>query len=266
MASNECDTNANALPQSLEKLNIISDSDNNGKFLAPVATNNPFDLSNIVTAPNINEQLFGPTCHHIDNNSSHKKEHNLHQIRTNKQKANKNNYRKLFRDPILHYLNGKYSGYARQEDELGGPTTNINFPLPDTELENANKNRIDFKTLVNDCANLTLSTGIDCKLDSFRIMQQRSTAKRDRGSMPSSAYRFHQSPNNISTTMLPLSASSSSSTVDVENNNNATTSCSQQALLTYSPCDVTCDELASYFETFVHIPKKMSTMADAMYI
>lgn len=30
--------------------------------------------------------------------------------------------------------------------------------------------------------------------------------------------------------------------------------------------DVTIDELASYFDTFVHIPKKMSTMAEMMYI
>ncbi|XP_055914224.1 uncharacterized protein LOC129947619 [Eupeodes corollae] len=64
---------------------------------------------------------------------------------------------------------------------------------------------------------------------------------------------------------------------------NASTSCSQQARInastvatgshsaavvagTTSPCDVTIDELASYFETFVHIPKKMSSMAEMMYI
>lgn len=41
--------------------------------------------------------------------------------------------------------------------------------------------------------------------------------------------------------------------------------CSQQARLTTSTCDVTIDELASYFETFVHIPKKMSSMAEMMY-
>ncbi|XP_049874077.1 uncharacterized protein LOC126372399 [Pectinophora gossypiella] len=41
-------------------------------------------------------------------------------------------------------------------------------------------------------------------------------------------------------------------------------SCSQQAL--NPPCDVTIDELASYFETLVHIPKKMSSMAEMMYI
>lgn len=41
-------------------------------------------------------------------------------------------------------------------------------------------------------------------------------------------------------------------------------SCSQQALM--RPCDDwTIDELASYFEQFVHIPKKMSSMAEMMY-
>lgn len=39
-------------------------------------------------------------------------------------------------------------------------------------------------------------------------------------------------------------------------------SCSQQARLN---CDVTIDELASYFETYVHIPKNMSSMAETMY-
>ncbi|KAH1002557.1 hypothetical protein HUJ04_008637 [Dendroctonus ponderosae] len=40
-------------------------------------------------------------------------------------------------------------------------------------------------------------------------------------------------------------------------------SCSHQARLNVNPpCDVTIDELASYFETSVHIPKKMSSMAE----
>ncbi|CAG9771049.1 unnamed protein product [Ceutorhynchus assimilis] len=44
-------------------------------------------------------------------------------------------------------------------------------------------------------------------------------------------------------------------------------SCSHQARVNANPpCDVTIDELASYFETSVHIPKKMSSMAEMMYI
>lgn len=51
--------------------------------------------------------------------------------------------------------------------------------------------------------------------------------------------------------------------------NRELSSCSQQAmarLCLNPPCDVTIDELASYFETLVHIPKKMSSMAEMMYI
>lgn len=44
-------------------------------------------------------------------------------------------------------------------------------------------------------------------------------------------------------------------------------SCSVQARLSTPSCDdTTIDELASYFDLFVHIPKKMSHMAEMMYI
>lgn len=46
-------------------------------------------------------------------------------------------------------------------------------------------------------------------------------------------------------------------------NNNT---CSLQARMSTPSCDVTIDELASYFEEYVHIPKKMSHMAEMMYI
>ncbi|XP_062542767.1 oxidative stress-responsive serine-rich protein 1 [Armigeres subalbatus] len=47
----------------------------------------------------------------------------------------------------------------------------------------------------------------------------------------------------------------------------SSSSCSTQARLNNSmPCDITIDEMASYFETLVHIPKKMSSMAEMMYI
>ncbi|XP_058120319.1 uncharacterized protein LOC131294837 [Anopheles ziemanni] len=52
----------------------------------------------------------------------------------------------------------------------------------------------------------------------------------------------------------------------VSTNTAASASCSQQARLNAMPCDVTIDEMASYFETLVYIPKKMSTMAEMMYI
>lgn len=41
--------------------------------------------------------------------------------------------------------------------------------------------------------------------------------------------------------------------------------CSVQARISPPSCDITIGELASYFEEFVHIPKKMSHMAEMMY-
>jgi len=41
-------------------------------------------------------------------------------------------------------------------------------------------------------------------------------------------------------------------------------SCSQQAMLPQCD-DITINELAAYFDTYVHIPKKMSLMAEMMY-
>lgn len=62
-------------------------------------------------------------------------------------------------------------------------------------------------------------------------------------------------------------ADNASSSTQRAESSNVNTSCSHQARMSVAPpCDVTIDELASYFETFVHIPKKMSSMAEMMYI
>ncbi|XP_049295851.1 uncharacterized protein LOC125770394 [Anopheles funestus] len=62
------------------------------------------------------------------------------------------------------------------------------------------------------------------------------------------------------------SSSNSNSTNASSASSSAAASCSQQARLNAMPCDVTIDEMASYFETLVYIPKKMSSMAEMMYI
>lgn len=68
---------------------------------------------------------------------------------------------------------------------------------------------------------------------------------------------------------LSLGSEQTTSREGNNNNSNNQASCSQEAIAGMGlspPCDVTMDELASYFETFVHIPKKMSSMAEMMYI
>uniref|UniRef100_A0A182JJC3 Uncharacterized protein n=1 Tax=Anopheles atroparvus TaxID=41427 RepID=A0A182JJC3_ANOAO len=74
------------------------------------------------------------------------------------------------------------------------------------------------------------------------------------GSSSSSA-----NPSAVGSNGLAVSATAAAAT-------SASASCSQQARLNIMPCDVTIDEMASYFETLVYIPKKMSTMAEMMYI
>jgi len=94
----------------------------------------------------------------------------------------------------------------------------------------------DFKTLINACEQLTLDS---CLIHSQNFSRQ----------------SFQ--------TVRSVPVTSSSSKIDV----GSLASCSHQARLNVNPpCDVTIDELASYFETSVHIPKKMSSMAEMMYI
>ena len=89
----------------------------------------------------------------------------------------------------------------------------------------------------------------------------------------------HHHLNGMSIIQPPLLGNSISSTSNLQqrNSNNVSpeharcsTTCSQQAGNSVSAAtacdDVTIDELASYFDTFVHIPKKMSSMAEMMYI
>lgn len=69
---------------------------------------------------------------------------------------------------------------------------------------------------------------------------------------------------------LPAELGESSTTTTNKRESTSTNSCSVQARMESSvppDCDDTSiDELASYFDLFVHIPKKMSSMAEMMYI
>lgn len=74
---------------------------------------------------------------------------------------------------------------------------------------------------------------------------------------PSTSSSLLPVPNDAS--LNPQNGGQSSSTA-------SSSTCSVQARISPPSCDVTIDELASYFEEFVHIPKKMSHMAEMMYI
>ncbi|EFA12721.1 uncharacterized protein LOC103314860 [Tribolium castaneum] len=135
--------------------------------------------------------------------------------------------RKILRDPILKFIKCSHS------DKL----SNVKISKKRKERLfgqcSRHKDR-DFKSIVDACEKLTLETGnSDCyKAPSFQKARERSNSLSSRPEA------------------CALGAS-----------------CSHQARMNVTPpCDVTIDELASYFETFVHIPKKMSSMAEMMYI
>ncbi|XP_066600951.1 oxidative stress-responsive serine-rich protein 1 [Prorops nasuta] len=64
----------------------------------------------------------------------------------------------------------------------------------------------------------------------------------------------------------PGGGGSQSETSTLSGQPSTSNTCSAQARISPPSCDVTIDELASYFEEYVHIPKKMSHMAEMMYI
>lgn len=170
--------------------------------------------------------IFGPTCNCKRIPSKTKHTTSFKYSPTNK---------KIIREPTLRFV---------------GRCVHI---ISDSELVSSNrvksdtcKNKLfgqysvlqeqDFRSIVHGCEQLSLANandGVqDYTLPSFQCARLNSN----------------------------ISQRNDSSTVN-------STSCSHQARMSVAPpCDVTIDELASYFETFVHIPKKMSSMAEMMYI
>lgn len=200
-------------------------------------------------------------------------------------------------------------------------TTNLLKPsLSENNLtkcfsNNSSDDMLDFRLLVAQCSELTLSSSTATKaLDSpnfsqssFKALRQQpdfSAFQHNRSAFPRRNHRVRQLKRSNSTSSLESDSSSTSSMAPfgplVVGNPGAVTStitgaqvlqhqpnqsnqqqlsqssspsssssasCSTQARLNSTmPCDITIDEMASYFETLVHIPKKMSSMAEMMYI
>lgn len=172
---------------------------------------------------------------------------------------------------------------------------------------------LDFRLLVAQCSELTLSNGSkptssDYSRNSFKTLRQpeifgshnpatfvgpsrrnrrarqlkryNSTSSLESDSSSGSSSNVLTTANNSPRTHSshPLQQQHQQSSQQQQQSLNSTSSsptassssasCSTQARLNGSsmPCDITIDEMASYFETLVHIPKKMSSMAEMMYI
>lgn len=121
---------------------------------------------------------------------------------------------------------------------------------------------VDFKSLVNECNHLSLSTqetAINAttelhKSQNFQIQQSNQIG----ADAPStSTASIHATLNGAGTSAMNTSLSSNSSN---------SSSCSQQARMNSNNCDVTIDELASYIEFQLNLPKRMSSnVYEAMF-
>lgn len=154
-----------------------------------------------------------------------------------KQHICKNKSNKIIKEPILQFLKR-------------GCTQNICVDKESVELLNINKNQVtpengqidslNLCTLVQNCNQLKISSEVKYQRQDTRKSTEELNWWKTEASSAKDSKESSQSSRSGSGT------------------------CSQQAL--NPPCDVTIDELASYFETLVHIPKKMSSMAEMMYI
>ncbi|XP_025836809.1 uncharacterized protein LOC108732460 [Agrilus planipennis] len=135
---------------------------------------------------------------------------------------------KLIRDPILNFV--KYSNDKSRCDLETKCGTDKTFGECSMSKEQ------DFKSLVQACKRISLS------YKTANYVQGYSTK----------SFRQHRL---------------TKTKIEKAEEPHLSNTCAHQARLNMSPpCDVSIDELASYFETFVHIPKKMSVMAEMMYI
>ncbi|XP_055322503.1 uncharacterized protein LOC129578256 [Sitodiplosis mosellana] len=144
---------------------------------------------------------------------------------------------------------------------------------------------VDFKSLVNECDNLTLSTRDGSissitelhKTKNFQVLQSNQMGGNiGVGTASSTGATDTNSPNNsihatmaTATTATVLAGTGTSSNAmnsSLSSNSSNSSSCSQQARMNSSNCDVTIDELASYIEFQLHLPKPMSSnVYEAMF-
>lgn len=147
-------------------------------------------------------------------------------------------------------------GRTMFKNDLIESPTNTNHVIIDKmqhwRLADDSRAVVDFRSLANDCSELSLepteANGRLHKANSFRVIQANAGTSTDDGQ-------------NVGSNAAQASAIASTATATA-----SSSTCSQQVRMhSTNNCDVTIDELASYFETFVHIPKKMSSMAEMMY-
>ncbi|XP_045463527.1 uncharacterized protein LOC123673131 [Harmonia axyridis] len=135
--------------------------------------------------------------------------------------------RKILRDPVF-----KFVKFNNNSEVKTSRVKSSASKRKDRLFGHGSQNDQDFKSIIDGCEQLNINLCDFKKFSTQSFLSARSPTK-----------------------------------VQKSETSNVGTSCSTQARMSSAPpCDITIDELASYFETLVHIPKKMSSMAEMMYI
>lgn len=259
------------LPESLKKLEIVPPVIQNVKNdeNLPINLNPFFKEERKQNCENVTNKLFGPKCSYCDNNktesecssnSTRKRNSNLleHCIINQAQFKQKNKQiRKILKEPILKDI-GKCVHQNNIKNRKLSKLENTN-KSDDEKLfgSSQNEDNLDFKTLAIEYSGMSLSS------------QSSSTCSSSSDIPNSTGNSFTKNFNNNSSLKSKNEKELNKNLEDTTktlNQQPRSSSCSQQARIVNVGCDITIDELAGYFETFVHIPKKMSSMAAEMYM
>lgn len=249
----------NILPQSLGKLEIVSPiSKGQDHHVPPPVKLNPFLLRNPgqEISSTEREKLFGPSCNCSQTNRITATTNKEYSVKKCAQFKPRKRHEFILKQPMLktfarclhHCQKEMKNTLSGNESSSVGKQTSITEPTYDGAECNwslRNDFDVDFKSL-----NLSENQPCTSSCDLHK----------------SYSFRYPQSERKL----RPMNDESPLSTPN-DRTNQQNISCSQQAVQAmWSPStnngDVTTDELACYFETIVHIPKKMSTMAEQMYI
>lgn len=263
MEQSECDKLSEKVAKKLNELEIVptlpiimlKDADlplNLNPFYAPFQTEDAKWRSR-----RAKEEIFGPPCKCRD---SDKTRLILNATKFKSKRRLKNGHG-VIREPVLKEVAKCLHNCIKVKSEpsptelseelkshltLDGSTTDKQkqkFGLRDD-------NQIDFRSLIDKSAALGQTSHSDDELYTRRSFKGfRSKVMR--------RTRFKSKTDGTETDQLSLSTASNPS-------NTSPSSCSQQARLNIG-CDVTINEIASYFE-LLYIPKKMSSMAQNMYL
>lgn len=245
------------LPQSLGKLEIVPPiTKDHQEHHLPSVNLNPFLLTHPEQeiSSTEREKLFGPSCNCSQTNQNAATTNKEYSVKKCAQFKPRKRHEFILKQPMLktfarclHHcqkeMKNTLSGNESSSVEKHTSATEPSYEGAEWSLRN--NFSVDFKSL-NLSENQPCTSSCDLhKSYSFRYPQSERKLQLTKEESPVSTPNDRANQQNIS--------------------------CSQQAVQAmWSPStnngDVTTDELACYFETIVHIPKKMSTMAEQMYI